>query len=44
MTAAEVEAMMGRPDAEIVFGGKTQWTYSGMSVVFEAGKVKDVRF
>jgi hypothetical protein len=44
MTAAEVEAMLGRPEAEIVFGGKTQWTYPNVSVVFQAGKVSDVRF
>ncbi len=44
MTPAEVEAMLGRPEAEIVFGGKTQWTYSSVSVVFQGGKVSDVRF
>jgi Zn-dependent protease with chaperone function len=44
MTPAEVEAVLGRPEAEIVFGGKTQWTYSSVSVVFQGGKVSDVRF
>jgi Zn-dependent protease with chaperone function len=44
MTSAEVEAILGRPDAEIVFGGKTQWTYSSVSVVFQGGRVSDVRF
>ena len=44
MTPAEVEAMLGRPEAEIVFGGKTQWTYTTVSVVFKGGKVSDVQF
>jgi len=44
MTPAEVEAMLGRPEAEIAFGGKTQWTYSSVSVVFQGGRVSDVRF
>jgi predicted Zn-dependent protease len=44
MTAAEVRAALGDPDAEVVFGGKTQWTYRALTVVFVDGKVTDVRF
>ncbi len=44
MTADEVRSALGAPDAEIVFGGKTQWTYPGLTVVFANGKVVDVKF
>jgi Zn-dependent protease with chaperone function len=44
MTAAEVRAALGEPQAEVVFGGKTQWTYPGLTVVFASGKVTDVKF
>ena len=30
---------LGEPEAEVVFGAKTRWTYPGMTVVFEKGKV-----
>jgi metalloendopeptidase OMA1, mitochondrial len=44
MTPREVEALLGAPQAEIVFGQKTRWTYADLTVVFEAGKVQDVQF
>jgi len=44
MTTAEVRAALGEPGAEVVFGGKTQWTYPALTVVFVDGKVTDVRF
>jgi predicted Zn-dependent protease len=44
MTTAEVRAALGDPDAEVVFGGKTQWSYPGLTVVFVNGKVADVKF
>jgi hypothetical protein len=44
MTAREVEAVLGAPQAEIVFGSRTRWTYADLTVVFEAGKVRDVQF
>jgi Zn-dependent protease with chaperone function len=44
MTPREVEALLGAPQAEIVFGPKTRWTYADLTVVFEAGKVQDVQF
>jgi Zn-dependent protease with chaperone function len=44
MTAAEVRAALGEPQAEVVFGGRTQWTYPGLTVVFVSGKVTDVKF
>ncbi len=44
MTTGEVRSALGDPDAEVVFGGKTQWSYPGLTVVFVNGKVTDVRF
>jgi len=44
MTQDEVRAALGDPETEVVFGRKTQWTYPAMTVVFESGKVVDVRF
>ncbi len=44
MSADEVRAALGEPEAEVVFGAKTRWTYPGVSVVFEKGKVVDVKF
>jgi Zn-dependent protease with chaperone function len=44
MTVDEVRRALGEPQAEVVFGDKTKWTYRDLVVVFEAGKVVDVRF
>jgi Zn-dependent protease with chaperone function len=44
MTADQVRAALGDPEAEVVFGGKTQWTYPSLTVVFVNGKVTDVKF
>jgi Zn-dependent protease with chaperone function len=43
MTSDEVRRALGAPEAEIVFGGKTRWTYKGMAVLFVEGKVTDVQ-
>jgi Zn-dependent protease with chaperone function len=44
MTADEVRGLLGDPQAEVVFAGKTQWTYPALTVVFVGGKVTDVKF
>jgi Zn-dependent protease with chaperone function len=44
MTADEVRRLLGDPQAEVVFAGKTQWAYPSLTVVFVGGKVTDVRF
>jgi hypothetical protein len=44
MTAEEVRSALGDPDAEIVFGERVRWTYPGMTVVFERGRLTDVQF
>ncbi len=44
MTSDEVRRALGEPEAEVVFGEKTRWTYPGMTVVFDRNKVTDVQF
>ena len=44
MTAKEVLAELGDPTKKVAFGKKTQWVYKNMTIVFEAGKVTDVKF
>jgi Zn-dependent protease with chaperone function len=44
MTEKEVRALLGSPDEELAFGSTTRWTYPDLTVVFEGGKVKEVRF
>jgi len=44
MTADQVRNLLGDPEAEMVFGEKTSWTYSELTVVFVNKKVADVKF
>jgi Zn-dependent protease with chaperone function len=44
MTAAEVRAMLGKPKEDVVFGSKSSWTYPGFTVIFENGRVLEVKF
>jgi Zn-dependent protease with chaperone function len=44
MSPDEVRRLLGEPEAEVVFGEKTRWTYPGLTVVFAKGKVTDVQF
>ena len=44
MTGDEVRRALGEPEAEVVFGEKTRWSYPGLTVVFVKGKVADVQF
>lgn len=44
MTALEVIEIMGKPQSEVSFQNQTKWTYSGVVVIFENGRVKEVRF
>ncbi len=44
MTTDEVAKAMGEPQKKVTFGQKSLWTYKGMQVVFENGKVTDVKF
>jgi hypothetical protein len=44
MTSDEVTKALGDPQKKVNFGTKSLWTYKGMQVVFESGKVTDVKF
>ena len=44
MSADEVRKILGDPQAEMVFGEKTRWTYPALTVIFANGKVADVKF
>lgn len=44
MTTADVRRAFGAPKTEVVFGDKLRWTYSDLTVVFEKGRVVDVKF
>jgi hypothetical protein len=44
MTTDEVAKAMGEPQKKVTFGQKSLWSYKGMQVVFENGKVTDVKF
>jgi membrane protease subunit (stomatin/prohibitin family) len=44
MTMDEVRGMMGNPGNEVVFGPRARWSYSDITIVFENGKVSEVKF
>jgi len=44
MTFDEVRAALGAPANEVVFAGKAKWTFPDLTVIFEDGKVSDVKF
>jgi hypothetical protein len=44
MTALEVIDVLGKPDKEVSFGNATQWKYPDLTVIFEGGRVKEVKF
>jgi hypothetical protein len=44
MTPLEVLEILGKPQKEVTFENKSRWTYPDLTVVFENGRVKEVRF
>lgn len=44
MTPLEVIDTLGKPEKEVNFENKTRWTYPDLTVIFENGRVKEVRF
>lgn len=44
MTALEVIEVLGKPQKEVSFENKTRWTYPDLTVLFENGRVTEVRF
>lgn len=44
MTEEQVQSKLGAPDKKVNFGTRSLWNYRGLQVVFEGGKVSDVKF
>jgi hypothetical protein len=44
MTALQVIEILGKPEREVSFESKTRWTYPDITVIFESGRVSEVRF
>jgi hypothetical protein len=44
MTPLEVIDVLGKPEREVSFENKTRWTYPDLTVLFENGRVKEVKF
>jgi Zn-dependent protease with chaperone function len=44
MSPSDVQRLLGTPREQLSFGAQTKWVYPSLSVIFEAGKVKEVRF
>jgi hypothetical protein len=44
MTPLEVIEALGKPDKEVNFENKSRWSYPDLTVIFENGRVKEVRF
>lgn len=44
MTALEVIEVLGKPDKEVSFENKSRWSYPDLTVLFENGRVKEVKF
>jgi hypothetical protein len=44
MTMDEVRGMMGNPGNEVVFGPKARWSYADITIIFDGGKVSEVKF
>lgn len=44
MTPLEVLDILGKPRKEVSFENQSKWTYPDLTVIFENGRVKEVRF
>jgi Zn-dependent protease with chaperone function len=44
MSTEEVRKLLGAPKEQLSFGAQTKWVYPALSVIFEGGRVKEVRF
>jgi hypothetical protein len=44
MTTAEVRALLGKATQEVSFGARSSWAYPAFTVVFENGRVTEVKF
>jgi hypothetical protein len=43
MSPDEVMRILGEPDSALVFGERLRWAYPDRTVVFEDGRVSEVR-
>ena len=44
MTALEVIDILGKPQSETSFQNQSKWVYPDLTVIFDNGRVKEVRF
>jgi hypothetical protein len=44
MTALQVIDALGKPDQELTFQNQAKWVYPNVTVIFDGGRVKEVRF
>jgi len=44
MTFDEVRGLFGSPTGEVVFGNKARWSFADITIIFEDGKVTEVKF
>jgi membrane protease subunit (stomatin/prohibitin family) len=44
MSFDDVRGIFGNPSGEVVFGTKARWTFPDITVIFEDGKVTEVKF
>jgi hypothetical protein len=44
MTCQEVRTLLGAPAAETEWGDQARWRYPDMTILFEAGRLKEVKF
>lgn len=44
MTFDQVRGLFGNPAGEVVFGNKARWSFPDITVIFEDGKVTEVKF
>jgi Zn-dependent protease with chaperone function len=44
MSMSEVQRLLGPPLEQLRFGSQTKWVYPNLSVIFEGGRVQEVRF
>jgi Zn-dependent protease with chaperone function len=44
MTPDEVRRILGEPDSALVFGERLRWAYPDRTVVFEDGRVSEIRY
>jgi outer membrane protein assembly factor BamE (lipoprotein component of BamABCDE complex) len=44
MTFQEIRSLLGAPVSQTEWGNQTRWRYPDMTIIFENGRLKDVKF